>query len=415
MEDLKVIKKKFGEDMMRLCRKLFPSLLEEKGLLSHIMLSSFYPNHDLYTDLVNNHLLKDFASFINNKAQKTNILIPKANKTPQELLKEAGYSLFECKSQEDILKFKKFYDPKEVLCTFEEERLKTHYVFFAFKEDFQKLKRKDFKNPTREDEYGSSLISIQFSKDNNHFLSIKSRYNHAVYNGDAAFSNNLDNIIPGLTDAFAKDYGMVQKNLHTTFSIPGYCMSGNYKFYKYNYRINNIYYCTDNIIVDHYIAHQYDKEKYLVFDYFILDLVSKKLLLYDSYINDALSLILFNIDKIDIIKKKEEKEVIITLPYGMIVLTLNKENQIIKYYQDFAEYIGDYFLFYNNSLQNIILPTIKSVGECFMYMNTTLKSFDMPNLSSYRKGFFYNLFVPKLSKKNFNETYITRTLRRVEK
>ena len=34
MEDLKVIKKKFGEDMMRLCRKLFPSLLEEKGLLS---------------------------------------------------------------------------------------------------------------------------------------------------------------------------------------------------------------------------------------------------------------------------------------------------------------------------------------------------------------------------------------------
>ena len=99
----------------------------------------------------------------------------------------------------------------------------------------------------------------------------------------------------------------------------------------------------------------------------------------------------------------------------MIVLTLNKENQIIKYYQDFAEYIGDYFLFYNNSLQNIILPTIKSVGECFMYMNTTLKSFDMPNLSSYKKGFFYNLFVPKLSKKNFNETYITRTLRRVEK
>ena len=76
MEDLKVIKKKFGEDMMRLCRKLFPSLLEEKGLLSHIMLSSFYPNHDLYADLVNNHLLKDFASFINNKAQRTNILIP---------------------------------------------------------------------------------------------------------------------------------------------------------------------------------------------------------------------------------------------------------------------------------------------------------------------------------------------------
>ena len=119
MEDLKIIKKKYGEDMMHLCRKLFPSLLEERGLLSHIMSSFFHPNHDLYTDLSNNYLLKDFENFINNKALKTNILTPKANKSPQELLKEAGYKLFECKTQEDILKFKKFYDPKEVLCTFE--------------------------------------------------------------------------------------------------------------------------------------------------------------------------------------------------------------------------------------------------------------------------------------------------------
>ena len=39
--DLKIIKKKFGENMMKLCRELFPSLLDEKGLLSGILLENF--------------------------------------------------------------------------------------------------------------------------------------------------------------------------------------------------------------------------------------------------------------------------------------------------------------------------------------------------------------------------------------
>lgn len=397
MEDLKVIKKKFGEDMMRLCRKLFPSLLEEKGLLSHIMLSSFYPNHDLYTDLVNNHLLKDFASFINNKAQKTNILIPKANKTPQELLKEAGYSLFECKSQEDILKFKKFYDPKEVLCTFEEERLKTHYVFFAFKEDFQKLKRKDFKNPIREDEYGSSLISIQFSKDNNHFLSIKSRYNHAVYNGDAAFSNNLDNIIPGLTAAFEKDYGMKQKHINGSFTIPGYVQASDNKFYKYNYEIDNIYYCPDNIVIDNYEVKKFAKEKYVLFDYFLLDLQNKKLGTYDIREEDPFKDTINDITKIELVNMYTSKSIRITTKDGMIIILLNKNNQITGLSNASLTKLDNYFLHKAQALSILDLPNVRAVGNSCLEENRNLCSLNLPEVVSIKDNFlYYNQVLRKL-------------------
>ena len=50
--DLKIIKKKYGENMMKLVRKLFPTLLEEEGLVSRIMLNNFYPYHDLYISIV---------------------------------------------------------------------------------------------------------------------------------------------------------------------------------------------------------------------------------------------------------------------------------------------------------------------------------------------------------------------------
>ena len=64
MDDLKIIKKKYGENMMHLCRKLFPTLLEEEGLLSNILLSHFEPSKFLYNDITENHLITSFATYI---------------------------------------------------------------------------------------------------------------------------------------------------------------------------------------------------------------------------------------------------------------------------------------------------------------------------------------------------------------
>lgn len=62
--DLKIIKKKFGENMMKLSRELFPTLLEEEGLLSGILLDNFNPSKTLYDDIKKNCLEKEFKMFI---------------------------------------------------------------------------------------------------------------------------------------------------------------------------------------------------------------------------------------------------------------------------------------------------------------------------------------------------------------
>ena len=43
--DLKLIKKKYGEEMSHLCRELYPIILEQEGLLSKLLLNHFEPNH----------------------------------------------------------------------------------------------------------------------------------------------------------------------------------------------------------------------------------------------------------------------------------------------------------------------------------------------------------------------------------
>ena len=63
-EDLKVIKKKYGENMMRLCRDLFPTILEQEGLLSQTMLEHFEPSHELYNDIIANDLSVKFKNYI---------------------------------------------------------------------------------------------------------------------------------------------------------------------------------------------------------------------------------------------------------------------------------------------------------------------------------------------------------------
>ena len=105
--DLKIIKKKFGENMMKLSRELFPTLLEEKGLLSGIFLDNFNPSKILYDDIKKNHLEKEFKMFIYSFLNEDEV-IENSKKTPKELFEEEGYDFYECKTEEDIQKFKKY-------------------------------------------------------------------------------------------------------------------------------------------------------------------------------------------------------------------------------------------------------------------------------------------------------------------
>ena len=411
-QDLKIIKNKYGEKMMHLCREMFPTILETQGALSKILLDKFEPTRFLYEDIIKNEMKEEFKSYIYKvfdvSYRKEEIRI---EKTPEQLMSDAGYILYECKTEEDIQSFRKYYKKSEELCTFNGERLDNCYVYFAVKKNVDEIKREDFKNPERQDLYGTSVISIQFTKNESHILSIKNRYNHTVSNPDATFGNDLDNIIPGLTDSFELHYGMKQQFKSNDFEIPGYVMASDGRYYKYNMEINNIYYCPNNIIIDNFKVKRYPKEKYIVMDYFILDLKTGGIVLYDEKIEDSFINSMENCDKFEMFKDedykklifyKEEQEPIVIIidklnnivslenrnikRIGSNFLCENKKIEIISLPS--AEYIHERFLMRNQELKQISFPKVKEIGERFLFRNKKLQKISLPNIE-----YIYDLFL----------------------
>ena len=66
MDDLKLIKRHYGEKMMHLCRELFPTLLETPGLLFTILSKTFNFSRLLYDDIVNAKRVDEFKDLIYN-------------------------------------------------------------------------------------------------------------------------------------------------------------------------------------------------------------------------------------------------------------------------------------------------------------------------------------------------------------
>ncbi len=391
-KDLKIIKKKYGEEMMHLCRELFPTLLEQEGLLPKLLHDNFKESRSLVKDIIDNNLEEEFKNYIYNQVDVENNYEEVVSKRPEELLKEAGYKLYECHSEEEIQSFKKYYAPRESLCTFWGGRLNRHFVFFAIKENVDEIKRENFPKPERQDEYGTSVISIQFTRDNSHTLSIKNRYNHTVNNPDSTFSNNLDNIIPGLTASFDKYYGLHQSHLQNSFEIPGYVRANDGKYYKYNYEINNIYYCENNVIIDNFEVKEYPHEQYIVLDYFILDLKNKQIQTYwnDMEIEDSFPKTIGTIKDIKIENDKDNKNILIKTNDSDevdVIITLDKNNRIITYKNNKVENISNSFLEHNNSLTSIKLPNAKSIGDSFLNNNRSLTSIELPNAKSIGDSF----------------------------
>ena len=391
MNDLKLIKKYYGENFMHLCKKLFPTILEENGTLYNIISNNFSHSKNLYNDLIEQDKVLEFKNYIYSYT-KENDLIVKTNKSPYELMDNAGYILYECKNQEEILSFKKYYSKDEELCTFKEERLKTNYVFFAVKKDVDRIKRDEFKIPQRQDRYGTSVISIQFTKGDNNIVSIKNRYNHKVQNPDATYSNNLDNIIQGLTYSFNKYYKF-NIDYKDSFELNGWVKAIDNKFYKYNYEINNIYYCVDNIIIDskrNVISDFKDKEKYLVIDYFILDIVKKKIYLYDERLKDSF-IDNINIKKINILKDKNIKIIdIIPLEGENITIKINSKNQILSYINNNIKKVKDNFLCDNTTINEIIMNSLEQTGDYFLEKNKCLKYIEFNKLKNAGNNFISN-------------------------
>ena len=383
--DLLKIKDKYGEKMMHLCRKQFSTILEEEGKLFSLLSDHFAFSKSLYEDIVNNSLEEYFKDYIYSLLEPIKDL-PIVDKSPEELLDDVGYILYECKTESDVQSFSKYYQNKEKLCTFRGGRLNKCYVFFAVKKNAMEINREYFLNPLRQDRYGTSVISIQFTRGENNTLSIKNRYNHSVTNPDATYSNNLENIAPGLTKSFEKCYGLniCQNNLDN-FEIPGYVKASDGKFYKYNYEINNIYYCENNIIVDNYevITKYQEKEKYLIVDYFIIDLVNKKISLYDQNLKDSFVDDFNNVKKIDINKNRNSGYKILNIIFDDNTnanIVIDKYNRMISYTNKNVRVVGDNYLSNNIFLNILDISNVMNIGDYFLSCNTMLSNIDISNV-----------------------------------
>ena len=444
MDDLKLIKKYYGEDMMHFCRDNLSTLLE-KNVLFKLLNKYFYKNKDLYNDLNSQGKLVEFSTYLLGLVNENQAKEISTDETPFEMMEKAGYVLYECKSEEDIQKFKKYYKKGEELCTFKGNRLDNCYVFFAVKKNVDEILRSNFKKPYRQDEYGTSVISIQFTRGNNNFVSIKNRYNHTVSNPDATFSNNLDKIIPGLKYSFKKYYDFNISRLSTDedLEIDNYVLNSDEKYYKYNYEIDNIYYCPNNIIIDNYnVIDSYsgeDSARYILMDYFILDLKEKDMYYYlpesmdadNCIVDDFINLYNKKIISIDIQKNKKERIITITTCEGTSYITIDSDNRIIKYINNYVkelkskfllnniyleelemngvtkigdnvlennEYlnklvinnvtrIGNRFLADNSSLEKIDIPLVENIGDFFIGNNEMIEDVNMPNLRNIGNDF----------------------------
>ena len=157
---------------------------------------------------------------------------------PLELLEQAGYDAFVADTLEKQNSIQPYYAPGEALCTFRDPtRFERYYIIHAVKKNVHEIQRS--KTPSREDEYGTSVISIQILKAGG-FISIKNRYNHTVKNPDNTFGSNPDNIIAGLSDALRKffqvDFASQDVQLPEGFTF----QAG--RLFKYHCESQNVYF-----------------------------------------------------------------------------------------------------------------------------------------------------------------------------
>lgn len=300
---------------------------------------------------------------------------PVAPKDPFMLLKQAGYDAFHADSLEAQNSIKHYYARGELLCTFDDNaRYKNYHIVHAVKENVDEIKREDFKGvEERDDEYGTSVISIQMLK-KGAFISIKNRYNHSVPNCDNTLNSNPDNIIEGLSEALKHHFNVDFKT--QKYPLPAGFTLMNGQVFHYNEERNNFYYGHQAWAVNGAI-HEVDRGKGdALFDRYLFDNQTKTLKKVDNNINDNFA--------------KEFNKA-----YGGDRALHVKQGNL---------YLGDALLIgaEHSKIKTISLPRLKTIGtHCFFKMRY-LERLDLAQLE--KAG--HNCFIGLPSLKVLNLPYL---------
>lgn len=162
--------------------------------------------------------------------------------TQQEIISAfnaAGYNKVIFDDEDAIAECKRFYGPGEVICTYTnlKSRMREYHMLVAIKANIEKIERS--KIPSRDDEYGTSILNIQIARNGSH-MSIKNRYNHTVSQPDSTLNNNLDMLYQGLQSMVCGYYGFA--SLNNTKSHYNDIVNIGGIYLKYHTEKNNIYF-----------------------------------------------------------------------------------------------------------------------------------------------------------------------------
>ncbi len=362
------LKKKNGEAVARLVRNA--GLLELPNIAS--MLEFAGDNQDEIKLLL--PIIEAKYNIPTNK--KTRV-----DKSPFELLSEAGYDSFEVNTLEQQNSIRKYFRPNEELCTFNDPvRYKYNYMIHAVKYGVDKIK--PAASPARQDEYGTSVISIQINKRTG-YLSIKNRYNHSVSCADATFQNNPDNIIPGLAMSLSKYF-----NVHIDGkSMPEHFTMIDGNFMRYQYEIDGHLYGVNWYTERRGDVVKIDKNSELMFDCMVLNLKTGELrILHSFFWNSQEYLILkklFANGKIQVqINKTNTKQRLLSID-GVHIATL-EDCHIVELTLPGVEHIeddfGDMFL----GLREINLPDTETIGHSFFSKASSSDKLEIVNIPKAR-------------------------------
>ncbi len=343
------------------------------------------PNIEHILEFANFEDLDDLIPVIRSEYKIISVSKNKTNKDPIQLLNEAGYDAFVVKTEKQKNSIKKYFRPDEQLCTFSDSyRHKEFYIIHAVKRGADKIKPSD--NPKREDEYGTSVISIQIAKSGG-FISIKNRYNHTVSDPDSTFNNNPDNIILGLTNS-------LQKYFDVDFSVSDVEMPENYvnvdnQLVYCNFERNGIWFGPKYYIKNGEIV-RLSTDRETMIDHMIYNDKTKKITtpLGDNDKTCTFFAKLFNGKQITKTIDKATNNITLQTQNGDRIITDDK-GQIIELDLPNVTKIPDNFLDYNTTLKSINLPKVKVIGDDFLSRNTTLKSINLPNVKTIGDDFLW--------------------------
>ena len=314
----------------------------------------------------------------------------KTDKNPLELLSDAGYDAFVVENAEQKNSIKKYFRSGEELCTFGDPfRHEKYYIIHAVKRGADKIKPSN--NPERQDEYGTSVISIQIAKDGG-FISIKNRYNHTVNNPDNTFDSNPDKIIPGLTNSlkryFHVDFNTAESEMPNNFRMV------NDQLVRYNYEINNIYFGPDYYFSGSTIT-RLNNDYELMLDCFILDTRNGKLknpaelngrYSYPTDTTHELLSDLFWERKIKIESNPENKKEKIVLVDGIDLMHVMNGQMTELFLPGIKKTDHDLFGF-AYGLKKLSMPDVREIADNFLLGNSVLDSLYMPKLQRTGKDF----------------------------